>query len=165
MKTKTIISIVAAVSAVMITSCKTQDKLAVNYTYESECLGIDLDGSQTLKVWGTGRTREEAIEQAKKNGVRDVLFKGIRKGKPDCDLRPVLAGVNVQEKNESYFNTFFAHNGAYKDFISIRKDYIGKTNEVEFASSSKNNKLYSVIIMVQRAQIKERMIQDRILTP
>ena len=69
------------------TSCKPQKKIAGNYTYETECMGIEMDGSQTLKAWGYGKNRIDAVEQAKKNAVRDVLFKGIRNGKTECNIR------------------------------------------------------------------------------
>ena len=32
---------------------------------------------RTLRAWGRGKNRTDAIEQAKKNAVRDVLFKGV----------------------------------------------------------------------------------------
>ena len=37
---------------IAITSCSGQKKLAGNYTYKSECMGVELDGSQTIKAWG-----------------------------------------------------------------------------------------------------------------
>ena len=45
-----------------------------------ECMGVELDGSQTLRVWALGRNKVDALEQAKKNAVREVIFKGIRNG-------------------------------------------------------------------------------------
>ncbi|MEG1999309.1 MAG: hypothetical protein RR015_04775, partial [Bacteroidales bacterium] len=33
------------------------------YNYETECLGIEHDGSQTLRVWANGRNRSDALEQ------------------------------------------------------------------------------------------------------
>ena len=45
--------------------------------YEPECLGVELDGSQTLRVWGVGSNKKDAVEQAKKDAVRAVIFKGI----------------------------------------------------------------------------------------
>ena len=41
-------------------------KGAGNYTYDTECIGVEGDGSQTVKGWGSGRNREDAVEQAKK---------------------------------------------------------------------------------------------------
>ena len=43
-----------------------------------ECLGVEGDGSQTLRVTGTGRNITDAKEQAKKDAVMAVIFDGIR---------------------------------------------------------------------------------------
>lgn len=43
-----------------------------------KCMGVELDGSQTLRVLGYGRNREDAKEQAMKNAVWAVVFDGIR---------------------------------------------------------------------------------------
>ncbi len=145
-------------------SCNPQKQIAGDYTYQTECLGVELDGSQTLKVWGAGKNRADAVEQAKKNGIRDVLFKGIRNGKQECNVKPVVGEVNAQEKYEDYFNKFFADGGAYKEFVSMKdesfvpmllKDRKGAGSEVT----------YGVIVRVLRAELKTKMINDKILNP
>lgn len=60
-----ILSIFLIGCAILI-SCKPQKEISSDYTFRTECLSLDLDGSQTLKAWGTGINRSEAIEQAKK---------------------------------------------------------------------------------------------------
>ena len=105
-------------------SCSTQKTVSTNYSYSTECLGVELDGSQTLKAWGNGRNREDAVEQAKKNAVRDVIFKGIREGKQDCNQKPLVFEVNAQEKYEDYFNKFFADGGEYRNYISLKDERI-----------------------------------------
>ena len=45
-----------------------------------KCMGVELDGSQTLRVLGYGRNRSDAKEQAMKNAVWAVVFDGIREG-------------------------------------------------------------------------------------
>ena len=141
-----------------------QKKQAGNYKYETECMGVELDGSQTLKAWGFGKDRNDAVEQAKKNAVRDVLFKGISNGKTECNIKPVVFEVNAQENHEDYFNKFFADGGEYKNFISMKdeslfpaitKDRKGAGSEVE----------YGVIVRVLRAELKKKMIEDKILIP
>ena len=76
MKTSSmIISMVLLLTSSLFMSCGTpQRQIAGNYNYETECLGVELDGSQTLRAWGSGRNRSDAVEQAKKNGIRDVMF-------------------------------------------------------------------------------------------
>ena len=109
---------------IAITSCSGQKKLAGNYTYKSECMGVELDGSQTIKAWGNGRNRSDAVDQAKKNAIRDVIFFGINEGKSECNSKPLIFEVNAQDKYEDYFAKFFADGGEYKNFISLRDERI-----------------------------------------
>ena len=55
-------------------SCTPQRMAAGNYnTYETECIGVEGDGTQTLLSWGQGRNRMDAVEQAKKM-LLEMLF-------------------------------------------------------------------------------------------
>ena len=95
-------------------------------------MGIEHDGSQTLKAWGNGRNRLDAVEQAKKNAVRDVIFKGITEGNKECNIKPIIFEVNAEEKYENYFNSFFADGGAFKNFVSLKtKKYLIKYQEIK----------------------------------
>lgn len=148
--------------AMLTTSC--HRKFNGSYSFETECLGVELDGSQTLKAWGTGSVRWDAIEQAKKNAVRDVLFKGISKGKSECNIKPILFEVNAQERHEEYFNKFFADNGPYTAFVSMKDEphAHGKWNE-----KKKDGKQvqFGVYVRVLRSDLQKRMIADGILKP
>lgn len=152
------------VMTTVMTSCgSTQMKGAGNYTYETECMGVEGDGSQTVKGWGSGRNREDAIEQAKKNAVSDVLFKGIRNGKTECNTKPVLFEVNVREKHEDYFNAFFADQGPYKEFITGEDGSDLHFSVVAGRKKAGDQVTYGVIVRVQRAKLKEKMIADQIM--
>lgn len=70
-------------------SCSTTN-ITGNYTFKTECFGVGQDGFQTVKAWGTGRNRFDAIEQAKKNAVKDVIFSGITEGKQECQVRSLI---------------------------------------------------------------------------
>jgi hypothetical protein len=154
---------IAVVSTTMTSCGSTAMKGAGAYTYETECMGVEGDGSQTVKGWGSGRNREDAIEQAKKNGVRDVLFKGIRNGKPDCNMKPVLFDPNIREKKEDYFNAFFADEGPYKEFITGEDGSDLHFSVIQGRKKAGDQVTYGVIIRVQRAKLKARMIQDQIM--
>lgn len=142
--------------------CFSQRKTTVvgKYSYETECLGVELDGSQTLRVWGTGRNQKDAVEQAKKNAVREVLFKGIRGG--ECEMKPLVPEVNADEKYESYFNKFFKDDGLYKFFATLQDERI-PNRLLREKKISKNSVTIPVVVRVQRAQLKEQMLQDGIL--
>ena len=139
-----------------------QKKTAGYYTYKTECLGVELDGSQTLKAWGNGRNRADAVEQAKKNAVRDVIFKGILEGKQDCNQKPIVFEINAQEKYEDYFNSFFADGGEYKNFISSKDERIFDkiSRDRKKTSESVTN---GIVIRVLRAELKKKLITDSII--
>ena len=131
------------------------------YTYETECLNTELDGSETLRAWGSGRNKTDAIEQAKKNAIRDVLFKGIRNGNGGCSTRALILEVNAEEKYAYYFNTFFQDGGAYKEYISMEDTkYRSSASE-----STRQQDKYATVVRVLRSKLKDRLIQDEILKP
>lgn len=158
MKLKTLL----IVSILTVSSAFAQKKIAGNYNYKTECMGIELDGSQTVKAWGNGRNRADAVEQAKKNAIKDILFNGISEGKQDCDKRPLLFEVNASEKYEDYFNAFFTDGGEYKNFISLRDERIGdKINrDRKKARGSVTN---GFIVRVLRSELKKKLIADGII--
>ena len=96
------------IAVMVLYGCKSKQSTAGNYSYKTECLWNSFEGSQTVKAWGSGRNKEEAIEKAKKQAVNDLLFNGIIEGKSVCDNRPIVGEVNARAKYKTYFNAFFA---------------------------------------------------------
>lgn len=141
---------------------KSQKAIAGNYISKTECLGVELDGSQTLKAWGNGRNRFDAIEQARKNAVRDVLFKGIIVGKQDCDKRPLVPEVNAQEKYVDYFNKFFADGGAYKDYLSAKDERLDDRINRD-RKGAVESVTHGIVVRVLRSELKSKLIKDGIL--
>lgn len=139
-----------------------QDKLGGNYNFETECFGAELDGSITVKAWGNGRNRLDAVEQAKKNAVRDVIFKGIQNGKSDCDRSPILLEPNAQERYQEYFFNFFADNGEYKNFISLKDERIFDKIKRD-KKSARESVTQGLVLRVLRYDIKKKLKADRIL--
>lgn len=142
-----------------------QKKIAGEYvtSMETECMGVELDGSQTLKVYGYGNSKNDAVEQAKKNAVRDVLFKGIIKGKNECNQKPVLNEVNCQEKHEDYFNAFFADGGKFLQFISMNDMPITLFSPGKNRKTALQGVTYGLTVIVKRSELKKAMIADGIL--
>lgn len=137
-----------------------QKNISGNYTHEIECMGSELDGSMTLKTWGKGKNRADALEQARKEALNAVLFVGIRNGKPDCDTRPILNAPNIRENKADYFNTFFKDGGKYKNFVSKKDESFGKK---ERAKGRDGEVMFGFIIRVMRSELKKQMITDGIL--
>lgn len=123
------------------------------------CLGVELDGSQTLRVQGYGRNRSDAKEQAMKNAVWAVIFDGIRDGVEGCNMRPLVTEVNARERYEDYFNLFFADNGAYKEYVSLRDTKKRSGGRVK----DKQGYAYDLTIRVLRAELKARLKADNVI--
>lgn len=138
------------------TGCKSPlTGVAGNYDYKTECLGNELDGSITVKSWGFGNNEEEAIQQAKINAVKDVLFSGIYEGKSDCGRIPLMTEVNAYKKNEIYFNDFFSNRGDYSDFVKVessKKDIAIKP--------ARNGITVGLVVKILKSDLKEKMIKD-----
>lgn len=148
----------------ILTACKSPQKINSIYAYQSfeiECLGTDLDGTQTLRTWGKGKNKAQAIETAKKNAVRAVMFKGITAGTDECNKRPLINEVNAEEKYEAYFNRFFADGGIYKNFVSL----IDEKRNSRLKSSDNSIENWGIVVRVDRASLKERLISDDVINP
>ena len=125
----------------------------------TECLGVEEDGSQTLRAWGLGKDKDDAQEQARKNAVRDVLFKGIRDGVEGCNVRPLVTEVNAREKYEDYFNRFFKDGGTYKKFVSNKDQKKSMKKVTKTAMGTRG----AVVVRVLRPELKARLKKDGII--
>ena len=121
------------------------------YTYKNECLEDKLDGNYIIKGWGSGSTKSEAIDQAKRNVLNDILLNGIIKG---CNLLPLIFEVNAKTKYQDYIYNFF--NSDYKDFIKAE-------NSPKSLKKSKNQTTYGIKLKVNRQALKQKLITDNIL--
>lgn len=158
-----IIIAAAIISLSSITSCKKPQNIDSSYAYASfktECLGTELDGTVMLRTWGKGTNKADAIEQARKNAVRDVIFNGITDGSAECNKKPLILEVNAQEKYEYYFNQFFATGGAYTKYVVANEK---RTSRITAKTSSLEN--WSVVVDVDRAALRQRLVEDNIIKP
>ena len=129
------------------------------YSYETECLGTEYDGSLTLRAWGEGNSKKDAVEQAKKKALRDVIFKGITRGVNDHTMRPLVLEANGAEKHQDYFNRFFADGGDYTKFVNMKDE---KSNSKQIMENRQVYK-YGVTIRVLRNELKKRLQNDGII--
>lgn len=148
--------------AVMVCSCRSKEiSIKPYYTFETECLGNNLDGTILLRAWGRGRNLQECREQAKKQAVREVIFKGILRGTNGCDVRPLLTEVNAYEKYRPYFDKFFRDGGAYDKYVELSGSRKKENNVV------KGDLMVSadVSLRILYSELRDRLISDNILKP
>ena len=130
------------------------------FAQETTCISKELDGSLTLRTWGVGRNKTDALEQAKKQAVYDVIFNGITKGNTDYTMRPIMSEVNARQRYQDYFDIFFSDRGEYRKYISMEDSRAGSTNVVK---RSKRDVTVSCTVRVLVPQLRARLKADGLL--
>ena len=93
--------LMAATALILLTSCgskKPAVQTAGYFNYTTECLGKQADGTQLLKVYAKGVDRADAVREAKKKAIEEVLFKGVSAGDTECSAYPVVDAPNARKK-------------------------------------------------------------------
>ena len=143
---------IAAIVLVVLSGCKSKEVTTTAFhNYTTECLGKSMDGSQTLRVWASGRNRADAIEQAKKKAVYDLVFTGIQAGNGECNSYPIVDEANARKKYEDYFDTFFADGGAFLKYVSIANQK--KSAMQRFLGDG--TQTFGIIVTVNRSALRE----------
>ncbi len=162
MRKSIIISLLAMV-ALALSSCRTDTKIvstASTAQFGVQNLGANLDGTVTLRAWGHGYNKAQAIENARKEAVRQIIFKGIS-GTDDGNLRPLVTEVNAEEKYQYYFTKFFADGGEYMNYVSARD----QNRKSGMKSKSSTQEQWGCVVTVNRMALKDKLINDGILKP
>jgi len=60
-----------------------------------------------------------AIEQAKKNAVHGIVFKGIPGTGRVSSQKALVQDSNLDQEKENYFNEFFKDGGKYQKFVTL----------------------------------------------
>ena len=149
-------------SLITLFSCNTQkNNRGANYTYEVSCLGSEMDGSITVESYGMGRNYADASEQAEKNAVNTVIFKGIKIGVGDCNKSPLILSANAESKYEEYFAAFFKDNGPYLQFVSLKDESVGNKAKRNVKKSQEMQQR-KVVVRVNRLGLKNKFKEDNI---
>jgi hypothetical protein len=152
------ISILLFALLIVFSSCDPQKKIAGNYNYEPECLGMASNGMMTVRSFAKARRIAEGLMLAKRNALEEILFKGLRKG-VGCNQLPILGDPNIKEKEQAYFNKFFSENGEFENYISQKPS----TQERKMKTSGESNYNFGFELLVDYNKLKEKMKNDNLL--
>lgn len=160
---KQIIILLVVLHALAFNSCRTDTKIvntAATSEFGAQNLGANLDGTVTLRAWGHGYNKAHAIENARKEAVRQIIFKGFI-GTGDGNIRPLLNEVNAEERYQYYFTKFFSDGGEYTNYVSVRD----QNRKSGIKSKSKTQEQWGCVVTVNRLALEEKLIKDGILKP
>lgn len=153
------ILLLLAAAALLFAGCAAQKTTSSYYNSPTALIRYDADGSMVLRAYGSGRTGANAREQAWKNAVRDVIFKGINVPGNPMASKPLVTEVNAQEKYEQFFNAFFQDKGYYRSFVTTE-------DRKPLSSVKEENKLemkQGTTVRVLRPELKEYLKENGIL--
>lgn len=121
MRTSLII-IVGLLFSVCALANKKADKDTKNWRYEIEVVGVGTQGSDLIKVWSYSKKPQVAIEQAKKNAIHGIIFKGFVGNGGTPGKKPLTNNPNLEQDRQDFFDAFFADGGKYLKFVSLSAD-------------------------------------------
>jgi hypothetical protein len=79
--------------------------------FDVQYLGEEGYGKVILKVYASGNSQRECIENAKIIALREILFKGISS---ENNKRPLIGGPNPEEKYKEFFTELFSDKNQIK---------------------------------------------------
>ena len=97
------------------------------WKYEITPVSVGAKGSVVVAVWSDSSNPVVAGEQAKKNAVHGVIFKGIPANGSVPGKRPLVPASTgdeqqQQQRQAEYFDRFFEDGGAYMRFVNLNRE-------------------------------------------
>ena len=151
-----------ALSAALMLCCmisnaqKKEDKRTMEWRYEVQCAGIGENGYYLIKIFTYSKKKNLPMEQAKKNAVHAILFKGFSGNDAvKCDTQnPICTNPNIEFEKREFFDTFFADGGAYMKYVTESSD-----GNIEADDRMKVGKEYKtgVLVTVSKDALRKYM--------
>ncbi|HRZ97484.1 MAG TPA: hypothetical protein P5084_08010 [Paludibacter sp.] len=98
------------------------DKDTKNWIYEIEPVGVGTQGSYLIKVWSYSKKPQVALDQAQKNAVHGIIFRGFLGISGVPGQRPLTNNPNLEVEQAEFFKNFFANGGKYMKFVNVTND-------------------------------------------
>ncbi len=151
--------IIVSIVCFVLTACGPKTSQSY-YDYESKIIASEMDGSYTIRAVSRGRNSVDAYNQAQKQAVRDVIFKGVASDTKQIKaIKPLLMEINAEEKYEAYFNKFFTDGGDFEKYITKKERRLWSTR----FTHSDVQATAEVTVCVHRNDLRARLIADGIL--
>ena len=101
---------------------KNADQDTEEWRYEISVVQTGTQGTYLIKVWSYSKKPDIAIEQAKKNAVHGIIFKGFTGTSSVPGQKALTSNVNLENEKADFFKPFFADGGKYMKFVSTSND-------------------------------------------
>ncbi|MDD2311754.1 MAG: hypothetical protein PHT14_04380 [Petrimonas sp.] len=124
---------------------------------EVQFIRTGVEGTVLFKVFSYGKNYDRALENAKPNAVKAVIFKGI----PGSDIsRPMVNEYELSTSQRQFFEDFF-NNGNYLNYVSISGD--GSVDPSDVLRIKRNQYKVGVVVSVQKAALRKYLEETGIV--
>ena len=90
-----------------------------NWRYEVETVEVGLQGTCVVKVWSYSKKPTVAANQARKNAVHGLIFKGLAAKDRIPGKKPLVSEAEAQAKHADFFDSFFSDNGDFMRYVTL----------------------------------------------
>lgn len=140
---------------------KKANENTMEWYYELEAYAAPYKGSCDIKVWSYGRDIVTARDQAMKNAVHGVIFRGIPANatKRINSLPPLVEDIMSEQNNKAFFDAFFKDGGHYLKYATKT---LPDGNDEILRYDRKNYKV-GVVVTVQYEDLRKALEQQGII--
>ncbi|MEG1607248.1 MAG: hypothetical protein RR931_07770 [Mucinivorans sp.] len=129
------------------------------FRYDIQAEGVGVQGTYLVKVWSYSKKSTIAAEQAMKNAVHGILYKGFAGRSGVSGKAALLNSAQEKEAFEAYSDEFFGPSGQYRLFAEQATD--GQISADDFLKVGKEYKvglIISVKVDALRKDLEQRGI-------
>ena len=146
----TLLTIVAIAFSGNAQAKKKANKDTKAWRYEIEAMPTGVQGTYLIKVWSYSKKRDIAIEQARKNAVHGIIFRGFAGTTGVPRQEPLTNNPNLEEEQAAFFEDFFSDGGKYGKFAGFVND--GAVAAEDIMKVGKEYKI-GVLVSVQKTAL------------
>lgn len=124
------------------------------FRYEIICVGTGAEGTYLIKVWSYSKKPDVAKEQALKNAVHGVIFKGFPGGNGCQTQKPLARNVETETEHAAFFDEFFeTQNGAYRKYVNFTTNGVPAAGDV--IKANKKEFKVGVVVSVSKDELRK----------
>ena len=140
---------------------KKADNETHEWRYEVEAVGTGTQGTYQIKVWTYSKNQETAIEQAKKNAVHAIIFKGFPNNGRTQGQKPLARNPNLEQEKEEFFKEFSKDGGKFQKYVFLANN--GAIAPGDRIKMSKKEYKIGVVVSVNVAGVRKDLEEAGII--
>lgn len=98
---------------------KKADNETFEWRYEIEVVNTGTQGTKQVKIWSYSKKADVAMEQAKKNAVHGIIFKGMPDNGAVRGDKAMAQDPNLEVTQAEFFQEFFKDGGKYSKYVTL----------------------------------------------